>query len=57
MVAPEIRSYPVAIGIIECLELNDIGVPDDAHNLKFSILNRQQVPLVVAIMVETQGVQ
>jgi hypothetical protein len=31
-------TYPLAIGIVKGLELNDIGVTNNAHDLQFTIL-------------------
>lgn len=29
---------PVSVGVVECLELHNVGMADNAHNLQFSIL-------------------
>lgn len=32
--------YPVAVGVVEGLELDDIGMAHDAHNLKLTVLSK-----------------
>jgi hypothetical protein len=32
------EAYPLAIGVIERLEFDDVGVPDNPHDLQFTIL-------------------
>jgi len=36
-------TYSFTVRIVECLQLNDIGVADDAHNLQLTILCTQSV--------------
>lgn len=31
---------PVSVGVVEGLELDDVRVPDNAHDLEFSVLHR-----------------
>jgi hypothetical protein len=33
-------TYPVTVAVVEGLELNNVGMPDDSHDLEFSILQR-----------------
>jgi hypothetical protein len=35
-----VDAYALAIGVVECLEFHNVGVPDNAHNLKFTILKQ-----------------
>lgn len=36
-------TYPLAIRVVKRLELYNIGVSDDAHNLQFTVLNGVRV--------------
>jgi hypothetical protein len=38
--AHAVDTYPLAIVVEEGLELDDVGMPDDAHNLQFTVLLR-----------------
>lgn len=41
-------TYPLAVAIVKGLELHNVGMSDDAHNLEFSILPRVNLmPCVV----------
>jgi len=31
-------AYPVSVGVVESLELDDVGMADDAHDLELSVL-------------------
>jgi hypothetical protein len=33
-------AYTFAIGVVEGLELDDVGMADDAHDLEFTVLGR-----------------
>ena len=35
---------PVSVGVVECLELDDVWVADDPHNLELSVLHNELVP-------------
>jgi hypothetical protein len=35
----DMDAYPFTIGVVECFQLHDVGMPDDPHNLQLAILN------------------
>ena len=37
-------TYSLSIGVVECLQFDDVGMTDDPHDLKFTVLRRHQRP-------------
>lgn len=33
-------TYPVAIGVVECLEFDDVGMAHDPHDLQLTVLQK-----------------
>jgi len=42
------RAYPIAIAIVKSFELYNVWVPDDAHDLKLTVLTRGSVSILSA---------